>query len=94
MGRIAEAIAGSEKQFEAKSDSEGKIKFMEKITGWRSALTKVANLIGLNLRDHVDGLLPAFTLELHELLGLFPPFTLKLYSSTNLLQVRPRHPND
>ncbi|KAM7470246.1 hypothetical protein LguiA_008429 [Lonicera macranthoides] len=54
-GKIAEAFARYKKQLEAKPDSEGKIKFMEKIKGWSSALTEIANLIGLNLRDHVDG---------------------------------------
>ncbi|KAM7474503.1 hypothetical protein LguiB_021746 [Lonicera macranthoides] len=54
-GRIAKAFARNEKQFEAKLDSEGKRKFTEKIKGWRSAITEVANLIGLDLRNHVDG---------------------------------------
>jgi len=53
--RTAEAFARYEEQFEAETDSDGKIKLMEKIKGWRSALTEVADLIGLDLRNQVDG---------------------------------------
>ncbi|KAM7469998.1 hypothetical protein LguiA_008181 [Lonicera macranthoides] len=54
--RIAEAFAKYEKQCEEDTDSEGKGKRKEKIQGWRSALTEVADLIGLHLKDHqVDG---------------------------------------
>ncbi|KAM7470244.1 hypothetical protein LguiA_008427 [Lonicera macranthoides] len=54
-GRTAKAFARYEEQFETKMDSEEKTKLMEKIKRWRSALTEVANLIGLDLRNHVDG---------------------------------------
>ncbi|KAM7470249.1 hypothetical protein LguiA_008432 [Lonicera macranthoides] len=54
-GRTAEAFARYEEQFEANTDFEGKRKLMEKIKRWRSALREVADLIGLDLRNHVDG---------------------------------------
>ncbi|KAM7474262.1 hypothetical protein LguiB_021505 [Lonicera macranthoides] len=51
-GRIADAFAKYEKQCDEKTDSEGKRTWMEKIQGWRSALTEVADLNG---HHHVDG---------------------------------------
>ena len=54
-GRTAEVFAGYEKQFDAEMDHEVKTMLMKKIKGWRSALTEVANLIGMDLRNQVDG---------------------------------------
>ncbi|KAM7469972.1 hypothetical protein LguiA_008155 [Lonicera macranthoides] len=51
-GRIADAFEEYKKQCDEKTDTEGKRTWMEKIQGWRSALTEVADLIG---HHHVDG---------------------------------------
>ncbi|KAM7474255.1 hypothetical protein LguiB_021498 [Lonicera macranthoides] len=66
-GRIAEAFGRYEKQFEAETNSEAKMKLMEMIKGWRSALTEVADLIGLNLRNQVNGDSP-HVLRMHRLI--------------------------
>ncbi|KAM7470197.1 hypothetical protein LguiA_008380 [Lonicera macranthoides] len=54
-GRTADAFAMYEKQFKEETNSEVKTKLTEKIKRWRSALTEVANLIGLDLQNQVDG---------------------------------------
>ncbi|KAM7469960.1 hypothetical protein LguiA_008143 [Lonicera macranthoides] len=51
-GTIAVAFEKHKKQCDEKTDTEGKRTWMEKIQGWRSALTEVADLIG---HHHVDG---------------------------------------
>ncbi|KAM7469969.1 hypothetical protein LguiA_008152 [Lonicera macranthoides] len=51
-GTIADAFEKYKKQCEEKTDTAGKRTWMEKIQGWRSALTEVADLIG---HHHVDG---------------------------------------
>ncbi|KAM7474233.1 hypothetical protein LguiB_021476 [Lonicera macranthoides] len=51
-GTIAGAFEKYKKQCDEKTDTEGKRTWMEKIQGWRSALTEVADLIG---HHHVDG---------------------------------------
>ncbi|KAM7474275.1 hypothetical protein LguiB_021518 [Lonicera macranthoides] len=54
-GKIGEAFAEYEKQFQAEMDIEEKIKLMKKTEMWRSALTEVANLKGRHIRNQTDG---------------------------------------
>ncbi|KAM7470185.1 hypothetical protein LguiA_008368 [Lonicera macranthoides] len=54
-GRTAEAFAKYKEQINAEMDHEVKTKLMKKIKGWRLALTEVADLIGLDLQNQVDG---------------------------------------
>ncbi|KAM7473684.1 hypothetical protein LguiB_020927 [Lonicera macranthoides] len=54
-GRTAKAFASHEEKLDAEKDSEGKRKWMEKIRRWRSALTEVADLNGLDFENQVDG---------------------------------------
>ncbi|KAM7469955.1 hypothetical protein LguiA_008138 [Lonicera macranthoides] len=68
-GRIAEAFAGYEEQFKADMDEERKIKLMEKIKGWRSALTEVAELTGLYLRNQADGHEAKFIKKIIKVIG-------------------------
>ncbi|KAM7497388.1 hypothetical protein LguiA_021802 [Lonicera macranthoides] len=68
-GRTAEALARYEEQFEAKMDSDGKRKLMEKIKRWRSALTEVADLVGLDLQNQVDGHESTFIKKIIKVIG-------------------------
>ncbi|KAM7469886.1 hypothetical protein LguiA_008069 [Lonicera macranthoides] len=54
-GRTAEAFARYEKQFEEQTDQDKKTEVMKKIKGWRSALTEIADVIGFDLPNQVDG---------------------------------------
>ena len=82
-GRTADAFAKFEKQFEEETDHEGKRKLIEKIKGWRSALTEVADLAGLDLRNQVDGYISPHLFLLHILAIFVAVQTLCFYKIQN-----------
>jgi hypothetical protein len=54
-GTIGESFAVYEKQIESETDPHKKTYLIDKVKRWRSALTEVADLIGLELRNHDGG---------------------------------------
>jgi hypothetical protein len=52
---IAESFAVYEKQIESETDLYKKTDLIDKVKRWRSALTEVSDLIGLELRNHDGG---------------------------------------
>ncbi|XAR56236.1 hypothetical protein NMG60_11036633 [Bertholletia excelsa] len=53
-GSVKEALKMHEERFQSEA-SENKIEWMDKIKAWKTALTEIANLAGLNLGNQADG---------------------------------------